>query len=132
MRMILTNENDIDDLLLPDPYILKPWEFPNPGVVYKGTIFTTPKVNYRVNGNGNPLWTSERARRWSLRMGVKTDDGNRAFWIENNSIARAFNGRATEKNLRRWADQWKIGDCLQISWTRDSQGERLYRGRHVR
>jgi hypothetical protein len=63
-------------------------------------------------------------------VGVKTDDGDRKFCVDNNPIARAFNGRAVEKNLRRWADQWKVGGRLRISWTRDDRGKRIYRGQY--
>lgn len=124
-----SSDDEIDRLVLPSPQSLRPWKFPNSSVVYKGTIFTTPVVGWRLDNHGNPSWTSEGARRWSLWMSVETDDGYRGFRINNNSIARAFNGRASERNLRRWADQWKVGDRLQISWTWSSPEGRRYHGR---
>jgi hypothetical protein len=121
-----------DEFLL-NPLDLKPWKFPNPGVEYNGVIVTTPQVCYRVDRNGNPRWTPEGEDRWCLWVSVKTDDDNyRGFCIDNNAIARAFNGRANEKNLRRWASQWKKGGRLRISWTLNaSQGKRTYRGRYT-
>jgi hypothetical protein len=114
-----------------DPYTFKRWKFPDPSVEYEGVISTTPTVRHRLNRTGNPQRTPEGACRFCLLMGVKTDDGDRKFCVDNNAIARAFNGRAVENNLRRWADQWKVGGRLRISWTRSVQGERVYCGRYT-
>jgi hypothetical protein len=114
-----------------DPHTLKPWKFPNSSVEHEGVIVTTPEVLYRMDKNRNPQWIREGVRRWCLWVSVKTDDDYHGFCIDKNVLARAFNGRSNEENLRRWADQWKVGGRLQISWTEDVRGERTYHGRYT-
>jgi len=63
-------------------------------------------------------------------MSVETEDGYRGFCIDNNQLAKAFNGRATERNLRRWAEQWQVGGRLTIRWARANSGTRQYKGRY--
>ncbi len=116
--------------ILFDPHTLAPWRFPKPGVDYVGRILTTPYVVWRLDANGNPQLTTEGAYRWSLWMCVDTAEGLRGFCIETNPLAQAFNGNATEANLRRWEHDWNVGGRLQLSWTRDGRDRHLYRGRY--
>jgi len=120
----------ISDVLL-DPHGFKPWQFPDPETVYSGIIVTAPAVCYRLNENGVPQRTPEGVHRWALWLSVKTDDDYRGFCIDRNPIARAFNGNATERNLRRLAERWRVSGVLQLSWTRDGGGKRVYRGRYM-
>ncbi|MGW5748093.1 hypothetical protein [Amycolatopsis sp. NPDC003861] len=113
-----------------DPHYLQPWKQSEAGVTYEGVILTTPCVSWRLDSNYVPCRTPEGDRRWALWLAVTTDDGDRGFCIASNSIARAFDGRATERNLRRWADLWKVGGRLSLSWRAGENGERVYRGRY--
>ncbi|MCP2317927.1 hypothetical protein APR12_003280 [Nocardia amikacinitolerans] len=117
--------------ILFDPHSEPPWKFPEPGIQYTGTIVTTPYVARRLDRNGNPQCTPDGTPRWSLWTSVDTTDGTHGFCIDNNQVAKAFNGRAGERNLRRWAAEWQIGGQLHLSWTPDGHGRRIYRGRYT-
>lgn len=125
----------MDDLILAeflfDPHDQSPWKFPEPGVQYTGTIITTPYVVVRLDHNGNPQYTPEGAPRWALWASVDTGKESRGFCIDTNQIAKAFGGRATEHNLRRWAAIWQVGGQICLSWTPDDSGRRVYRGRYT-
>lgn len=123
--------DEVTDILF-DPHGAPPWKFPELGTWYVGTIVTTPYVVSRLDHNGSLLRTSDGAPRCALWTCVDTADGHRGFCIDSNPAAKAFNGRAGEKNLRRWADEWQVGGQLQLSWTRDDRGRRVYRGRYTR
>ncbi|WP_125728293.1 hypothetical protein [Kibdelosporangium aridum] len=123
----MTNLNDF----LFDPHSVRPWTFTDEGVCYEGAITTTPYVCQRLNRNGVPERTSEGDQRWALWTTVTTGGEHRGFCIQDNTIARGFGGRAVERNLRRWADQWKVGGTLTISWNRAEDGTRMYRNRYT-
>lgn len=64
-------------------------------------------------------------------MSVEAEDGEYGFCIQTNQMAKAFGGNATERNLKRWAERWKIGGHLTIRWTKDDSGVKVYEGRYV-
>jgi hypothetical protein len=84
----------------------------------------------RLDRNGNPEVTPEGRHLWALWLPVETADGLRGFCLQDNSLAKAFNGRASERNLRRWASEWQKGGRLTIRWAKDDSGARRYRGRY--
>ncbi len=113
-----------------DPHGVPPWKFPGEGIQYLGVIMTNPYVAPRLDDNRQPERTAEGNQRWELWVSVETQAGARGLCINNNELAKAFNGRANEQNLRRWAATWKIGGRLTILWTRADSGSRKYRGRY--
>jgi hypothetical protein len=120
----------LDDFLF-DPHTLRPWTFPEEGTRYEAAIATTPYVSRRLNQNDAPAQTSEGNPRWALWLTVTTGGEIRGFCIQENTIARGFNGRAVERNLRRWADEWRVGGTLTISWSRAQDGTRVYSNRYT-
>jgi hypothetical protein len=99
-------------------------------VPHAGTIKTNPLVAMRLDKHGRPEVAPGARQLWTLWLTVETTDGLRGFCLQDNSLAKAFNGRASERNLRRWASEWQKGGRLTIWWTRDDSGARQYRGRY--
>lgn len=120
---------DLDDFWN-NPHDQKPWKFPEEGVRYEGTIRTNPHVAMRLDKNDKPEVTPEGRELWTLWLAVETADGLRGFRLQDNSLAKAFSGRASQRNLRRWASEWQKGGRLTIWWTRADDGTRQYRGRY--
>ena len=113
-----------------DPHDRKPWKFPQEDTCYVGVIKKAPYVVRRLNRNGQPATTPEGTELWALWTTVETIDGLRGFCIEDNALAKAFDGRASERNLSRWASKWEMGGRLTIQWTRADDGAKTYRGRY--
>jgi hypothetical protein len=110
-----------------DPHGHRPWKFPEEGVSYEGVIVSAPYVQWRLDKNGRAERTREGDNRWALWLTVETEDGLRGFCIDNNQLAKAFDGRATERNLSRWAASWQVGGRLTLRW---NSSPRKYRGRY--
>jgi hypothetical protein len=130
---VLTRDNTLTDLtdFWFDPHNTTPWSFPEENVHYVGTIKTTPYVSRRLNQHGAPERTPEGQPRWALWTTVSTEGEDRGLRIQRNARARGFDGRATEANLRRWAEMWEVGGTIDVCWTRAPDGSRSYQCRYT-